>query len=97
MLLVNLMKTGSCWSQRKQVGKSSGAPYKVPKCQRGEEALTGCLFIPDQCGEPEGQVLLQSRWLHPKLLIQSFQVALRPLDKLVYIVQTNPIFGSEHF
>lgn len=91
------MKTGSCWSQRKWVGKSSRAPYKVPKSQRGEEALTGCLFSADCCGEPEGQALLQSHWLHPKLLIQSFQVSLRPLDKLVYIVQTNPIFGSEHF
>lgn len=58
---------------------------------------TSCLSSLEWCGEPEGKALLTSHWLHPKLLIQSFQVSLRPLDKVVYIVQTNLIFGSERF
>lgn len=74
----------------------SGATLQVPKISAWWKG-TSYLFSPDWGGEPEGEGLLKRHWLHPKLLIQSFRLSLRPLDKLIYIVQTNLIFGSERF
>lgn len=78
-----------CADRQSQQGHATGS--------QNLSAVKRHLFSPDRCKEPEGQAHLKSCWLHPKLLIQSFQVSLGPLDKLVYIVQTNPIFGSERF